>query len=140
MFSQRIRKVMHKERLLTATPKTSVNEAARQMTRHKVSAVVVVDNEVVVGVFTERDAVWRVIAKDRDPHTTLLEQVMTPQPVTVDPDRTFGHALSLMHERGIRHVPVVEGGRAVGMMTARDALDPELEEFVCEAQRRQGLR
>lgn len=132
---------MHKERLLTATPKTSVNEASRMMARHKVSAVVVVgDGEAVLGVFTERDAVWRVIAKDKDPHATLLEQVMTAQPVTVDPDKTFGHALSLMHERGIRHVPVVEDGRAVGMMTARDALDPELEEFVCEAQRRQGLR
>lgn len=139
MFSQRIREVMQGEQLLTMGPRTSVTEASRQMANRKLSAVVVVDQDAVVGIFTERDAVFRVIAQDRDPRATCLDQVMTPQPVTLEPDKTFGHALALMHEHGIRHVPVVEQGRAVGIVTARDALDPDLEEFVVEAQRRRGL-
>lgn len=139
MFSQRIRQVMQGERLLTANGDTSVADAARLMARRRTSAVVVVDGDAVVGIFTERDAVLRVIAEGRDPSATRLDQVMTASPLTLEPDRTFGRALALMHEHGIRHVPVVEGGRAVGIVTARDALDPDLEEFVVEAQRRRSL-
>jgi len=139
MFSQRIRQVMQREQLHTATPKTTVGEACRLMAGQGVSAVVVVEHDAVAGIFTERDAVLRVIAQDRDPRTTLLDQVMTPHPLTVHPDKTFGYALSLMHKRSIRHVPVVEHGRPIGMVTARDALDPDLEEFVCEAHRRQSI-
>ena len=140
MFSQRIRQVMQHEQLLTAAPETTVSEASRLMAGRKLSAVVVVEQDAVVGIFTERDAVFRVVAQDRDPRSTTLAQVMTARPLTLDPDKTFGHALALMHEHGIRHVPVVEHDRAVGIVTARDALDPDLEEFVVEAQRRQSLR
>ncbi len=139
MFSQRIRQVMQGERLLTARGDTTVADAARQMVRRRTTAVVVVDGDAAVGIFTERDAVLRVIAEDRDPRTTRLDEAMTPNPLTLDPDKTFGHALALMHEHGIRHVPVVEHGRLVGIVTARDALDPDLEEFVVEAQRRRSL-
>ena len=65
---------------------------------------------------------------------------MTPSPLTVDPERSFGFALQLMHEHGFRHVPVVENDRPVGIVSARDALDPEMEDFICEAQRREGIR
>jgi CBS domain-containing protein len=139
MFSQRIRQVMQGERLLTARGDTTVADAARQMVRRHTTAVVVVDGEAAVGIFTERDAVLRVIAEDRDPRTTRLDEAMTPNPLTLDPDQTFGRALALMHEHGIRHVPVVEHGRLVGIVSARDALDPDLEEFVVEAQRRRSL-
>jgi CBS domain-containing protein len=139
MFSQRIREVMQPEHLLTAGPETTVRQAAGEMSARGLSAVVVVENNRLLGIFTERDAVLRVIAADRDPSTTTLAQVMTEQPVTVEPGKTFGHALALMHEKGIRHVPVVDGGRPVGIVSARDALDPELEEFVCESERRKSL-
>jgi CBS domain-containing protein len=139
MFSQRIREVMQSDDLLTAGPRTTVREAAGQMSARGLSAVMVVEDGRLVGIFTERDAVLRVIAADRDPATTTLSQVMTEQPVTVEPGRTFGFALALMHDKGIRHVPVVEDSRPVGIVTARDALDPELEEFVCETERRKSL-
>jgi CBS domain-containing protein len=131
---------MKRERLLTATPQATVTEAACLMAGQQVSAVVVVDAGVLVGIFTERDAVFRVIAPGRDPLTTRLCDVMTPEPVTVDPERTFGHALQQMHSCGVRHMPVVEDGKPVGIVTARDALDPELEEFVAEARRREAIR
>ena len=87
-----------------------------------------------------RDPVVRVLAAGRDAPATRLAEVMTPSPRTVGPEQSFGHALQLMHAHGFRHMPVVEGGRVVGIVTARDALDPDMEEFVCEVQRREGLR
>jgi len=77
---------------------------------------------------------------DRDPRATRLGEVMTPQPKTLAPEESFGRALLLMHENGFRHVPVVEAGRPVGVVSARHALDPELEEFASEARRREHLR
>ena len=65
---------------------------------------------------------------------------MTRDPITVAPDETFGYALLLMHENGFRHAPVVEGGCPVGVVSARYALDPELEEFAAEAERRKHIR
>jgi CBS domain-containing protein len=61
---------------------------------------------------------------------------MTPAPVTIDPERSFGHAMALMQEHHCRHLPVVENGRPIGIVSARNALDPELEDFVCEERRR----
>lgn len=140
MFSQRIRSVMEQKRMLTAPPKTTVVEAAKLMAEKNVGAVLVVDQERLIGIFTERDAVFRVIAQGLDIQTTPLSQVMTAPPKTVDPDKTFGFALMMMHENGFRHVPVIENGRPIGIVSARNALDPEMEEFVPEAQRREHIR
>lgn len=140
MYGQRIRQVMERERMLTAPPQTTVSEAARLMADRGVSAVLVLAGEKLAGIFTERDAVFRVIAPGRDAQTTTLSEVMTADPITIAPDKTFGQALTLMHERRIRHVPVLENGHPVGVVTARDALDPDMEEFVCEANRRQSMR
>lgn len=140
MFSQRIRSVMQRDKMLTAAPETTVSDAAKLMVDSSIGAIVVVEQGSLIGIFTERDAVFRVVAQGRDAQTTRLSDVMTPAPVTVDPDRTFGYALQLMHEHGFRHVPVVEDGKLVGIVSSRDALDPEMEEFVCEARRREAIR
>ena len=141
MFGASIRSVMKRTKLVTASPDTTVASAARRMALAKVSAVMVVDGEGrLVGIFTERDAVHRVIAERREPKATRLAEVMTAAPKTVAPGETFGYALLQMHEHGFRHMPVVEDGRPVGMVSARNALDPELEEFEAEAQRRKHIR
>ena len=140
MFSQRVRSVMKLEKILTAAPETTVSKAAKLMEDKNVGAVMVVENERLVGIFTERDAVFRVIAQGRDVQTTRLADVMTTAPLTVDPDKTFGYALLMMHEKGFRHVPVIENGKPIGIVSARYALDPEMEEFVSEVQRREHLR
>ena len=139
MYSQRVRDVMERKKLLIASPETSVRDAAKLMAKAKVSAVLVLENERLIGIFTERDAVSRVIAKDRDVQTTRLAEVMTASPKTIAPDKTFGYALLLMHENGFRHVPVVANDRVVGMVSARNALDPDLEEFVAESHRREEI-
>ena len=140
MFSQRIRSVMERKKLLTAPPETTVSDAAKLMAKKNVGAVMVVENELLVGIFTERDVVFRVIAKGRDTQTTQLSDVMTAEPQTLDPDKTFGYALLMMHENGFRHVPVIENGKPIGIVSSRNALDPDLEEFVSEAQRRKHIR
>src|ERR1035437_2932126 len=98
MLSQRVRTVMEEKKLLTAPPETSVAEAAKLMKRRKVGAVMVVEDQNLVGIFTERDALFRVIAGDHDPKTTTLADVMTSAPQVVDPDKSFGYALLLMHQ------------------------------------------
>ena len=140
MPARPISTVIKHQQLLVAVAKTSVSEAARLMEKHKVGAVMVVDaHGQLSGIFTERDALFRVLAAGRDPATTLLSAVMTKKPQTIAPDRPVGHALHMMYENGFRHVPVVEHGRPVGMISARDALGPELQEFESEVQRRQRI-
>jgi len=140
MFGLCVRSVLEPRSLVVAPPQSSVASAAALMKREKVGAVLVVEDGRLVGIFTERDAVYRVMAEERDPHETRLADVMTPDPKTVEPDDSFGYALLLMHENGFRHAPVVEQGRPIGVVSARSALDPELEEFTAEAERRKSIR
>ena len=140
MPARPISTVIKHQQLLVAVAKTSVSEAARLMEKHKVGAVMVVDARgQLSGIFTERDALFRVLAAGRDPATTLLSAVMTKKPQTISSDRPVGHALHMMYENGFRHVPVVENGRPVGMISARDALGPELQEFESDVKRRERI-
>ena len=138
MFGQSVRIVME-TKLLTSSSDITVLKAAKRMAKRKVGAVLIVDNDELVGIFTERDALFRVIAKGLDPNDTTLAEVMTPTPQTIDPEKSFGFALLTMYEKGFRHLPVIERGKLVGMVSARNALDPDLEEFVYEAQRRKQI-
>jgi CBS domain-containing protein len=140
MYSMRVKSVMERKKRLVATPETTVAKAAGLMAKKNVGAVMVVKNKRLVGIFTERDAVFRVMAAGLDPATTAIGEVMTPDPVTVSPNEIFGRALLAMHDGGFRHVPVVENGEAVGIVSSRSALDPEMEEFTAETQRRLSLR
>ncbi len=142
MFDRSIKSIMALERqhFLTAPPHTTVSDAARLMATRNAGAVLVVQDERLVGIFTERDVVFRVIARDLDPAATPLEAVMTPSPRTLEPNRTYGHALLLMQENGFRRVPVVQEGRLLGIVSSRNAMDPELEEFVSEQRRREHHR
>jgi CBS domain-containing protein len=130
---------MDRRKLLTAAPETTVLEASRLMMKRNTGAVLVVRQDQLIGIFTERDTVFRVIAQGRDPGTTTLAEVMTPSPRTVGPDKSFGYAMLQMHEVGCRHLPVVENGRAIGIVSARNALDPDLEEFAHEVLRRKRI-
>jgi CBS domain-containing protein len=140
MFDQLVREVMEPKKALTLSPDTTVGDAARLMAKMEVGAAMVVDQERLIGIFTERDALFRVIARGLDCHSTRLAEVMTADPRTVDPNKTYGYALVMMQENGFRHAPVVENGKPVGMVSSRNAMDPELEEFVAEANRREYIR
>ena len=140
MYSERVKDVIEKHKTLIAPQSTTVREAARLMVQKKTGAVMVVDGPHLVGIFTERDLAFRVVAEGRDPEDTQIAQVMTRAPVTVGPNVLFGQALQMMQEGGFRHLPVLENGVPIGIVSSRSALDPDLEEFVSEAQRRRSLR
>ena len=134
-----IRKLIASQNPVIAEADMTVTEAARRMKERRVGALLVMREGRLTGIFTERDALFRVIAEGRDPATTRLVEVMSANPRTISPDRPFGHALHMMHEGGFRHVPVVEEGKPVGVVSARDALGPELEAFVSELGEREHI-
>lgn len=140
MFDRSIRSLMEQKKFLAVPQDTTVSDVAQRMAKRNVGAAIVVDHGRIVGIFTERDALFRVIAKGRDAKTTLLADVMTGGPTTLGADDSFGHALLIMQENGFRHVPVVEGDRPVGIISSRNAMDPELEEFTAEVRRREYHR
>lgn len=127
-----IRMIIEEQEPLTCPAKTRVREAALLMKKTNVGAIMVVDNGKLVGIFTERDALVRVTAEGRDAENTLLSEVMTHKPQTIHPDKPFSDALFLMHQSGFRHVPVVENGRPIGMVSTRDAFGAELSNFLRE--------
>ena len=134
-----IRTIIENQAFLTAPRAMTVSDAARLMRQNKTGALLVCDERRLVGVFTERDALFRVTAEERDPKTTSVADVMTPNPQTIHPDKPLGHALHMMYEGGFRNVPVVEDGQPIGMVSARDALGPELKEFVSEMDQREHI-
>lgn len=140
MFEQLVKDVMDPKKVLMLPPEASVSEAAVLMAKKKTGAVMVVVEERLVGIFTERDALFRVVARELDPVTTRLSKVMTADPKTVGPRMTYGFALVMMQENGFRHAPVVENGKPIGIVGSRNAFDPELEEFAAEAHRREYIR
>jgi CBS domain-containing protein len=140
MLARPVRDLLEPRKLIVAGPEATVREAARRMREGKVGAILVVDQGRLVGIFTERDALVRIIACGRDPAEVRLREVMTVDPTTVELDETFGYALLVMYEHGFRHLPVVEKGRPIGVLSARHALDPDLEEFAAEAERRKAIR
>jgi CBS domain-containing protein len=135
-----IRDIIEGQHVLAAPADMTVAEAAQGMRASKVGAALVVEDGKLVGVFTERDALWRVVAEGRDVNATKLVDVMTRNPRTIQPDESFARALNIMYEGRFRHVPVVEDGRPLGVVSARDALGPELEDFVLEMLRQDQAR
>ena len=134
-----IRDLIGRNKLVSTSESTTVTEAARLMGEARVGAILVVRKDRLVGIFTERDALTRVLAAGRDPQHTKLSQVMTPNPDAMPPDKPFGHALIMMYERGYRHMPVVENGRPVGVVSMRDAQPPELNELQSDLENREHI-
>jgi CBS domain-containing protein len=129
MSLRSLRSIVANQPPAIAETSVTVLEAAVLMKRQGKGALLVVEGSRLSGIFTERDALFRVIAAGRDPATTKLADVMTPQPQTMHPDEPFVKALRIMHKRGFRHLPVVEHGRPLGIVSARDALDDDLYEL-----------
>ncbi len=101
----------------------TVMQAIHSMVDHNVGAMVVLDGGRLVGVFTERDVVTRVVLQRRDPETTKIAEVMTTSVTTVTQDTDRTAALRLMTERHVRHLPVVDAqGHVVAMLSMRHLL------------------
>lgn len=119
---------MSRRPLVSLPPGATVREAARVMTRAQCGSVLVLDPAgAMLGIVTERDLMTRVLAKDREPDGTTLEDIMTRHPRVTSPQTLVSDAVLVMIEHGFRHLPVVEAdGRIVGVLSARDALPREV--------------
>jgi CBS domain-containing protein len=109
-------------KLLTVAPNATVAEAARLMKQEHFGCVLVVADELLVGIYTERDLLLGFAGTDKNPEETLLRDVMTRAPETVEPSDSLRVALNRMSVGGYRHIPITEGSRVSGLITAKDAL------------------
>ena len=140
MPNRRISNVITGQSLVTATREMSVRAACRLMAEKRIGAMLVVESNKIVGIFTERDALNKVLATGVDPDATTLAQVMVSNPMTIRSDKPLGFALAMMADGGFRHVPVVDdNGAPLGMVSARDALGQDMLELEKEMKRREDL-
>ena len=108
-------------RPITLDQAVGVTEACDRMRDSRAGAVLVTDSSgALVGIFTGRDAVCRVLAQRRDAAATSLAQAMTPNPKTMSPDQTTIDALRIMRDGGFRHVPLLKDGRIAGLVSRAD--------------------
>jgi CBS domain-containing protein len=106
---------------LSLPPDTTVKNACASMRDRGVGAVLVIDErQHLLGIFTGRDAVCRVLAEGKSPARTTLAQAMTPHPDTIEPGKSAIEALRQMQDGGYRHLPVVDGGKVVGIVSRGD--------------------
>ena len=105
---------------------STVSEAVRAMTDRNVGIVAVLDGDRLAGLVSERDVVRRVVAAGHDPSATRVEDIMTREIVYAGPDESYQNAVRLMDSASIRHLPVVEDGVLLSMISIRDLLRVEL--------------
>ena len=118
-MAQQIREIMTPNPV--ALPGTaSVREAARAMRDQDIGDVIVVENDQVCGIVTDRDIIIRTVAEARDPASTTLADICSHALTTVAPTDSVERAVQLMREKAIRRLPVVEGGKAVGIVSLGD--------------------
>ena len=108
------------QKFSTVTPKATVREAARAMAERNVGAILVTEGSRLLGILSERDVLNRVVAKDLDPDATTVESVMTPNPDSLPPTATVRDAMRLMVAHDYRHVPIMDGQKILGIVSARD--------------------
>jgi CBS domain-containing protein len=106
----------------------TVLETVRVMVERNIGAVPVVHNGKLVGIFSERDLMRRVVAEGRDPRSTCMAEVMTDDPLTVNTHEDLQECMAMMRRHGFRHLPVCHDGQLVGIVSLRDILLHDLDE------------
>jgi CBS domain-containing protein len=123
-----LRDIFKDRELYFISPDQTVGEAARYMTERNVGAVCVLEAERLVGILSERDMMKRVIAPNLDPRSTRVADVMTAKPVVVDVHESYEKCRKVMKQANVRHLPVVDADKLVGMLSLRDVLQVDLDE------------
>ncbi len=106
--------------MVTVKPEDTVLDAIKLLAKEDVGAAVVVSGGQLVGIFSERDYTRKIVLKGRHSETTRVEEIMTTNVICVTPRTKTRDCMALMSEKNIRHLPVVEEGRVVGMVSIRD--------------------
>ena len=117
-----VRNILQKKgnAVYSVSPDSSVYDALEDLEEKNLGGLVVVENGKLIGVFTERDYARKVILKGRSSRETLVRDIMTSRPIFVSPDNTIDDCMQLMSDKGIRHLPVLENGELVGVLSIGD--------------------
>lgn len=124
----RLRSVLQRQQVVRAGPDATVQQVAVQMTRAHIGAIPILDEDRLIGIFSERDLMTRVVVAGRDPHTTLVSEVMTTEVETASMEEHVDFCVEKMKRVGCRHLPVIVDGKVVGVVSMRDLLRDELAE------------
>ena len=119
-----VAEVMNRE-VKTVSSEASVKEAAELMNEYRIGSLIVVENQEVAGIITERDILVKVVAEGKDPSKVKVSEIMTKNFVSVRPDESVEDAAELMTRYGIKKLPVIESGVLVGILTASDIVASE---------------
>jgi CBS domain-containing protein len=120
MFIRSVRDVIQARDLPSVQTGATVREACHVLDRYNVGALVVLDGEWLLGVVSERDIIRKCLGQDRRSDETTVDEVMTPDPKTVTADEGLNDALANMTDGRFRHMPVMDGGRCIGLLSIRD--------------------
>ena len=129
---RKIKDIMRDQEAAELPPTATVQRAARLMLRTKQCATLVVFRDHLEGIVTEQDIVRRVVAMGLDPASAVMSQVMTANPDTIGPDELAIKGLRMMEDGGYRHLPVVRGGRVLGIVSRSDFPGDEKVELEVE--------
>ncbi|MFZ0391745.1 MAG: CBS domain-containing protein [Calditrichia bacterium] len=124
----KLSELLHEKEVFVIRPDQNTQEAAELMAEKGIGALPVVKDDNLVGIFTERDMLKRVIAGKRVPAETNVESVMTKELIVVEPDHDVNDCIALMKKFNIRHIPVVKDNDLTGIISLRDLLQIEIED------------
>ena len=124
----RLRSVLQRRHIVSAPPDAMVAEVAVTMTKSRVGAIPILDGERLVGIFSERDLMTRVVVPQRDPGRTRVSEVMTTNVATATLEEHVDQCIEKMKSVGCRHLPVLAEDRVIGMVSMRDLLRDEIAE------------
>lgn len=117
-----------------ASPQWNVADTVAEMNRHRIGSLIVLEHGRIVGIFTERDVLRRVVGAGLDPHRTRLSDVMSTAVLTISPDTTIEEATAVFTARRCRHLPVTQGARLIGVISIGDVTRWMAEEHRTEAE------
>ncbi len=140
MPARKIANIIQGRPLVSAEKNMTVRAACQLMTGKNIGALLVQEAGKIIGIFTERDVLNKIISASLSPDETTLEKVMAHNPQSIRADKPLAYALYMMAEGGFRHVPVVDAdGVPVGMVSARDALGQDMLELERELNHQREL-
>jgi CBS domain-containing protein len=110
----------HHATVHSVNPEVSVTECVRQMNEQRIGAMLVMEDERLLGIFTERDAITKVLGAGLEPSYTKVAAVMSHDPICVTPSTTLDEAMAIITNQRIRHLPVAQNGKVLGMVSSGD--------------------
>jgi CBS domain-containing protein len=109
-------------KVFSVSSNATVYEALELMGEKNIGALLIIDDEKLTGILSEKDYARKIILKGKTSHDSLVSEIMTPNPITISPNDHIDHCMEIMSEKHIRHLPVVENEKVVGMISIGDVV------------------